>query len=348
MPTRREISPKMAQMMGKIVQRAIQVRAEGSGRPFLIGHFVTNRCNNKCKSCLWRRNDWEDVPLDDLKDFYMQAAEEGFLGTFLSGGEPFLRKDIGELTRFIKEEAGIHILFITSGWFLEERMDEVLPHIDMMMWSLDSARPERHDKIRGAPGLFDRLIKGIKRIKKEYPELSCQTNCCVQKGLAEEIDDLLKLHEDLRVQISFDVISEYRHDGEGGHFTETNMGMPLPELRGVCAYLLDKKREGAPILNSEMYFQYFTNGKLGYKCHLPKLAMCVDGRGYVEDCLNLNKPIANIQEMRLKDIMELPRFKQLRVDAENCFSCNSPTMIDLSNVWEDPELIFGPGGISVG
>jgi len=338
----------MQEVMGKMMMRALKVRSEGLKRPFLIGHFVTNRCDNKCKSCLWRHNDWEDVPLDVLKDFYMQAAEEGFLGTFLSGGEPFLRKDIGELARFIKEECDIHVLFITSGWWLEERMDEVLPYIDMMMWSLDSANAERHDAIRGRPGLFNRLMSGVKRIRKEYPDLSLQTNCCVQKGLADEIDDLLKLHDDMGVKISFDVISEFRHDGQGGNFTSTDMAMPIQELRGVCAYLLDKKKEGAPILNSELYFKYFMDGKSGYKCHLPKLAMCVDGRGYVEYCLDMNNPIANIRDMRLKDIMELPRFKQLIDAAEDCCTCNSPIMVDLSNVWENPQIIFEQGGISVG
>jgi hypothetical protein len=171
----------------------------------------------------------------------------------------------------------------------------------------------------------------------------------VQKGIAEEIDALITLAEDKGLQISFDVISEYRHGEGDSHFTETDMGMPLQELRGVCAYLLDKKREGAPILNSELYFKYFMDGKPGYKCHLPKLAVyCIDGRGYVEDCLNLDRPIANIRDMPLKEILELPRFKQVRLDAENCCSCNSPTMVDLSNLWENPQLIFERGGISVG
>jgi len=286
--------------------------------------------------------------VDDLKRFYDEAAEAGFLGTFLSGGEPFLRDDIGELARHIKEDCGMAILFITSGWFLEERMDEVLPHIHMMMWSMDSADPEKHDSIRGRPGLFDRLIRGIKRLRSEYPDLSCQTNVCVQKGIAEEIDDLLNLNEDLGVQVSFDVISDFRHDGQGGHFTETNMGLPLAELRGVCEYILEKKRAGAPVLNSERYFQYFIDGKPGYKCHLPKLAMCVDGRGYVEDCLDLNNPIANIREMRLQDIFDLDRFKDLRRRAEDCCTCNSPIMVDLSNVWENPQLLFEDGGIQVG
>src|SRR3972149_821701 len=100
------------------------------------------------------------------------------------------------------------------------------------------------------------------------------------------------------------------------------MAMSNEELRDVCKYLLQKKKEGAPILNSERYYQYFVDGRRGYKCHFPKLAMCIDGRGYVENCLNLNNQIANIKDMPLKKIMELPQFKQLRVDAEKCHSCN--------------------------
>ncbi len=126
------------------------------------------------------------------------------------------------------------------------------------------------------------------------------------------------------------------------------MGLPMNEQQEVCTRLLEKKRAGSPIVNSEMYFKYFADGRPGYRCHFPKLAMSVDGRGYVEDCLNLDTPIANIREMPLKAIMELRRFKQLRVDAENCSSCNSPTMVDLSHVWENPQLLFEGGGIAVG
>jgi len=302
-----------------------------------------------CASCLWKHNDYEDVPTEEIKSFYAQAAELGFLATAFSGGEPFLREDLDQIVRFVKEEADMAILLFTTGWFLEERMDQVLPHIDMLMLSLDSARAERHDEIRGLPGLFDRLMAAVDRVNEKYPDLSKQFNVCVQKGIAEEVDDLIAIAQEKHLQISFDVITEFRH-GEGeSHFVDTDMGLPLQELRGLCAHLLERKREGAPILNSELYFKYFVGGMPGYRCHLPKLALCmVDGRGNVEDCLNLDRPIANIRDMPLAEIMELPRFKQVRVDAESCCSCNSPTMIDLSLFWENPQLVFQQGGIEIG
>ena len=344
----RKPNPKTVEAFGKVVNRAIQARAKGDGRPFIIVHLVTNRCMCKCKSCLWRQNQWEDVPLDDLKRFYSQAAEEGFLAAGLFGGEPFMRRDLGELMRFIKEEAGMAQLLFTNGWHLEKQMDEVLPYTDILLLSLDSAKPEKHDEIRGLNGLFDKIMKGLELVKKKYPEMPVHINTCIQKGVPEEIDDLVELTDRLGLRISFDVISDYRHGAGDSRFSQTDMGLPFQEVRGVCAYLLEKKREGAPIINSELYYKYFIDGKPGYKCHLPKMTMWVDGRGYLEYCLDLDHPIAHINDMPLKEIMELPRFKQLRKDAEDCCTCNSPTMIDLSFVWENPKLVFQQGGISVG
>jgi MoaA/NifB/PqqE/SkfB family radical SAM enzyme len=343
----KQVIPSMEEAKAKVVARALEARQRADGRPFLIGHFITNRCPCKCASCLWLHNDWEDVPLEDLKRFYSEAREEGFIGTAITGGEPFIRKDLGQIVRFMKEEAGMHILLFNTGWYLKERMDEVLPYIDMMLLSLDSARPEKHDEIRGLRGIFDRLIEAVGLAKTRYPEISYQFNCCVQKGIADEIDDLVGITEDMGLRISFDVITEYRH-GEGGRaFTRTDMGLPADELREVCAYILEKKRAGAPIVNSELYFEYFVDGRPGYRCHLPKLVMFVDGRGYVENCLNLDRPIANIRETPLKEIMALRSFEQLRRDAEECSSCYSPTMVDLSHVWENPRLVFESGGIAI-
>jgi MoaA/NifB/PqqE/SkfB family radical SAM enzyme len=345
----RELSPALVERAGGLVNRAIQAKVQADGRPFIVGHLITQRCMCSCASCLWKRNDYEDVPTEEIKSFYAQAAELGFLATAFSGGEPFLREDLDQIVRFVKEEADMAILLFTTGWFLEERMDQVLPHIDMLMLSLDSARAERHDAIRGLPGLFDRLMAAVDRVNEKYPNLSKQFNVCVQKGIAEEVDDLIAIAREKGLQISFDVITEFRH-GEGeSHFVDTDMGLPLQELRGLCAHLLERKSEGAPILNSELYFKYFVDGMPGYSCHLPKLALCmVDGQGNVEDCLNLDRPIANIRDMPLARIMELPRFKQVRVDAESCCSCNSPTMIDLSHFWDNPQLIFQQGGIEIG
>lgn len=331
----------------RLVARAFYGRAKNDGRPFMVAHFITNHCMCKCPSCLWKHNDWEDVPLPEIKQFYRAASKLGFLAAAFTGGEPFLRKDLGEIVRFVKEEAGMSVVVFTTGWFLERRLHEVLPHADMLIVSFDSADPARHDEIRGKPGLFDRAVAGIKKARAFYPNLPVRLNTCVQQGIETEVDDLIDLTKRLDTRISFDVITAFRNGEEGGKFTETDSGLETNALAEVCSQLIQRKGEGAPILNSNRYFQYFVDGRPGYKCHHPKLCLSVDGRGNVEDCLNLDRPIANIRETPLAEIMELPRFKQLRPDAERCCSCSSPTMIDLSHLWESPVIALKEGGIDL-
>ena len=342
----RDLSTHIQRAVPRLLARALAAKGMGDGRPFAIGHFITHRCMCSCKSCLWKHNDWPDVPLDLLKLFYEEAGELGLSLVAFTGGEPFLRNDLGQLLAHIKQQ-GLVTLCFTTGWFLHRRADEVLPHLDMLLLSLDSAHAERHDEIRGLPGLYDRLMDGVSMVRSRYPGLSVQFNCCVQQGIADEIDDILALARQKDVRVSFDVITEYRHGEDGEAFTETDQGMAPDELAAVCQRLIDLKRAGQPIVNSERYFRYFVDGKPGYRCHLPKLVMMVDGRGNVENCLNLNRPIANICDTSLKQIMELPAFSRLRADAEACCSCSSPTMVDLSNVWENPTLILDSDGIAV-
>ncbi|MFX0145295.1 MAG: SPASM domain-containing protein, partial [Candidatus Hodarchaeota archaeon] len=101
-------------------------------------------------------------------------------------------------------------------------------------------------------------------------------------------------------------------------------------------------------LNSEMYLKHFIGGKKSYRCHARKVFMFVNSNGDIEDCLQLDKPIANLRNISVKEAMELPRFQQYLKDTEKCCSCNSPTMIDTSYAWEDWSLLTKPGGISFG
>lgn len=332
----------------RVVGRALEARAAQDGRPFVVGHFVTNRCMCECESCLWRHNDWRDVPLEELTRFYDQAREQAFVAAAFTGGEPFLRRDLGALAEHVKRECDMALLVFTTGWFLDRRMDEVLPHVDVLSVSIDSADPTRHDTIRGLKGLFAKATDGVREVRRKYPSVRVQLNTCVQRGVAGELDALVALSEELDAPISFDVITESRLGQDGNAFTSTDVGLPLVEVQAICADLLSRKRAGQPIVNSESYFEYFVDGRRGYACHLPKMVMFVDGRGNVEDCLNLDRPMANIRETPLADIMQLPRFRELRADAERCSNCNSPTMVDLSKVWANPLQVFQRGGMSLG
>lgn len=340
------LRPLPANML-RVLERALSARAAQDDQPFLVAHLVTQRCMCRCASCLWIDNDSEDVPLDELKRFYAQARDEGFVGAALSGGEPFLRADLGQLARYLKEELGFATLLITTGLYLTRRMDEVLPYLDQLVVSLDSPLAERHDAIRGVPGLYARLMEGVTQAKVRYPHLPIHFNCCVQRGVEPELDALVALTRRMGLRISFDFITERRHGDGPLPVRETDVGLTLPEVMRVATKLLALKDAGAPIVNSRRYFRYFAEGRNGYRCHRPKLLLFVDGRGDVEHCLDLSRPLGNIRRQSLRAILDGPRFRPFVREAEGCSSCNSPTMVDLSHLWEDPTLLFAPDGIAL-
>jgi MoaA/NifB/PqqE/SkfB family radical SAM enzyme len=97
-----------------------------------------------------------------------------------------------------------------------------------------------------------------------------------------------------------------------------------------------------------MYLNHFIGGKKQYICHTKKVFMFVNYNGDIENCLQIDKPIANLRQTSVSDVLKLPQFVKFIEESEKCYSCNSPTMIDTSYLWDDLRLLTKSGGISFG
>jgi sulfatase maturation enzyme AslB (radical SAM superfamily) len=97
-----------------------------------------------------------------------EAAQLGVSEIFLTGGEPFLLEDIGEILAACAAAAPTTVL--TNGMlFVGRRMEslQVLPRDRVIFQiSLDSPTPERHDLHRGA-GTWARTREGIERARAQ-------------------------------------------------------------------------------------------------------------------------------------------------------------------------------------
>jgi molybdenum cofactor biosynthesis enzyme MoaA len=97
-----------------------------------------------------------------------EAAELGVKEIFVTGGEPFLLEDIGEILTCCAAAAPTTVL--TNGMLFAGRRTESLRALPrdriMLQISLDSATPDRHDLRRG-PGTWARTREGIQRARAE-------------------------------------------------------------------------------------------------------------------------------------------------------------------------------------
>jgi pyruvate-formate lyase-activating enzyme len=126
-------------------------------------------CNLRCDYCCVRSSPTaprRPLGLARVQRIAREAAELGVKEIFVTGGEPFLLEDIGEILLSCAAAAPTTVL--TNGMLFTGRRVESLRELPrdrvVLQVSLDSATPELHDLHRG-PGTWARTREGIRRAR---------------------------------------------------------------------------------------------------------------------------------------------------------------------------------------
>lgn len=133
--------------------------------PETVNLYPTFKCNLKCEMCFERhtkveyeldKKEWLRI-LSEIKNFHPRIH--------ISGGEPFVYKGIMDIISQIKN-LKLYLHITTNGTFLEEYVDELIRfEVNRIDISIDG--PEViHDKIRGISGTFNKITRGLERLKK--------------------------------------------------------------------------------------------------------------------------------------------------------------------------------------
>ena len=149
-------------------------RAKAACAPRWITLFVTNYCNARCQHCFY----WSELnrksPELSVEDFHRLFAsiQEPVRTVRMSGGEPFLRKDLEEIilaadaTRMIRKVA-----IPTHGMFrnLPDRLKALVPrlrHLEVNVSVSFDGLKEQHDSNRKIRNGFELAIANLKRLRQ--------------------------------------------------------------------------------------------------------------------------------------------------------------------------------------
>jgi len=128
---------------------------------------LTSRCNLRCKMCnVWEAaRKEEELSFLEIKSVVDQCRQWGVEEVNLCGGEPLLSDICLDIISYAKE-SGMRVILTTNGTLLNEEMAKRLVDlkVDIITISLDGARPQTHDNIRGQQGAYDKIIQGIKNL----------------------------------------------------------------------------------------------------------------------------------------------------------------------------------------
>jgi pyruvate-formate lyase-activating enzyme/TusA-related sulfurtransferase len=128
-------------------------------------------CNLRCDYCCVRSSPKAPrraLGLERVRRIASEATELGVGEIFVTGGEPFLLADIGEILAACAAAAPTTVL--TNGMLFAGRRLAALRALSRdrvtLQISLDSPTPERHDRHRGK-GTWARAWKGVERARAE-------------------------------------------------------------------------------------------------------------------------------------------------------------------------------------
>lgn len=323
------------------------MRSKRTHRPFILSHLVTQRCDMRCPTCLWRDNTMPELTTEQVKKMYSDAGRAGFVALALWGGEPLLRDDIGDLVQHSKEAANLINIMVTSGYLLPQKLGEIGEYMDQIIVSLDHPEPAVHDKMRGISGTYQRVMESVKAIQRDYPQVVLTINCVVSKLNYGRTEEMIQLAHGLDVPISFCAMTEGRMTDSGPETVKAPLSQSEEEMTRTYSLILDYKKRGYKIFNSVKYLETFIGGKKASKCHYPKVYMIVGADGKVERCTNVDAPVADLKKVDIGQVVSSDEYKGFQAEAEKCWNCNAATSIDASYVWEDPALVLSAGGVGI-
>ncbi len=162
---------------------------------------TTYRCQCKCVHCAatGHGGPGEELSTGEVKALLDEAADMGVLQLILSGGEPLLREDIMDIIRHAYGR-GMLIRMNTNGLLMTPERARELKRAGCALvgLSIDSARPEVHDRLRGIPGLFDRAMEAVENLQEAGVLVQFQTYVA-KEGAGEGIRDIVALAREKRI-----------------------------------------------------------------------------------------------------------------------------------------------------
>lgn len=227
----------------------LEARLLGRRRPLAVWIDITNRCPADCAYCDISKSGKKDMPLEGLLRIMDELAEMGCVRLHLTGGDPLIRDDIGEIIAHAKEKGFLLTLSIREH-FVRRRLD-ALGSADMVFLGFEGPK-EVHEELKGR-GSFPLLLDAFKALRERgIPALTTTT---ITRRNREFIPFILETARNLGFVTNFQCL----------HYPLGSAGMegfrrehPLAELllgeeehRRIGNELIALKRAGAPIADSE-------------------------------------------------------------------------------------------------
>jgi MoaA/NifB/PqqE/SkfB family radical SAM enzyme len=333
-------------MIATAVIKAVILNALGITQyPGFITYFVTWRCNGRCNFCdVWKkRTDYSDeLTVPEIIKIFRQLKKIQVLR--LSGGEPFLRKDIADIVNGIDEVNAPGVIHFTTNGLLTERIIESVQamkpakkiHIKVSIDNIGA----KHDENRGVPGAYEKAmatVKGLCALREKYG-----FHVGVNQGILDqnEIDSYYRLR-DLLAPLGVPVFPSIAIEPTNSLYSNTGIVDPSLSYKTFGHFSEEKLKEFMAVLvedgkkvgdlQEQMVDRYHLKGLynrmvLGKRSPHPECValnnhMRLLPNGDVPVCLYNSEIVGNLRDQDFKTVWFGEKAKSARKWVHRCKGC---------------------------
>jgi len=282
---------------------------------------LTYKCNSRCKTCkIWKKKDFDDeLSLKEFKKIFEKINKGNLYLLILTGGEPFLNKNIAEICSYAEEYCEPKTIVIPTnailGKHIVKRTEEILEkckksHITVNI-SLDHIG-EKHDYIRGIEGNFNKVVKTYKELKKleeKYKNFDVSIHTVISKLNYEDFSEIYDyVIKNLKPRNYITEIAEKRQELCN---VNENVTPDFREYSSAINFLISKLQKQKLNLKQAFRLEYYKLVKEILKekkqvipCYAGISSLQIDPTGEVWFCCIRAESIGNLKEVDY-DLMKL-------------------------------------------
>ena len=279
--------------------------------------ILTYRCNAKCNMCdVWQHptKAEEEITIEDI-----EKLPSGLRFINITGGEPFIRRDIDEIIKVIQPKTE-RIVISTNGFFTDRIVKLCDKHPDLGIRISTEGLQKTNDTIRKIPGGFDRTLRTLLTLRRMGIK-------DIGFGMTvQDINfrDLLPLYE-LSDVLGYEFATATLHNSHYFHKLDNRIedkDMVCNEFSKLIVELLKSKSV------KKWFRAYFNYGLMNYiyggkrflPCEMGTESCFIDPSGDVLACngMDLKVSMGNIKKQTFNDIWNSDHADKVRNIVKTC------------------------------
>lgn len=302
--------------------------------------IVTNRCNQNCLICAYRRTGYQSNqnfrPSDELSHDKVMEILGDFVAVgakavqFTGGGEPLLHPDIVSILAGARR-LGLKVALVTNGVLLSDDVVDAAAGASWIRISLDAATAATYAKVkRSSPNSFDAVIRNIEKLIKHKGDTVVGIGFVVQEHNYHEILAAASLARNLGV----DNIRISAAFTPAGIFYFSAFEAEAREQAALASELSTDEFRVFNLFN-ERIGELFSGAQAYEYCHYKDLVPYIGADGKVYSCCAKSYTdqglMGDIRESSFKDFWQGPD-KQKRYKLHDPrLVCRHPCMFEKKN-----------------